>query len=139
MNGSVWDRIEDPRDLAKAKEVLVDLQSLLASERAAVVKMDAVAVSMIADMKGAVLERLRTVLTSAKGVAAGSRAISREERHTLRQFGEQVFSQVEANAALLADAIDVISAKLGLSRDVGTYDARARVLQDSRPFAGQHA
>jgi len=117
-------------DLDRAHPALgtiVDLERLLVRERDAARVLDTNALVAISEQKQAMAAELRSLLAQAPCSPAVRAAVAR------------LGALAEANAALLSDAVAMMSESLGLREDSGTYDARARRQASTRARTGQAA
>jgi hypothetical protein len=99
---------------------LLALEQLLQQERVAVIALDGAALGEIAQKKADLMTAL-------------SGSVSAGERPQLLKLA----ARAEANLALINDAMNAIAESLGIRRESGTYDGRARMRQRVRACVGK--
>ena len=102
--------------------LLAQLDELLVAERAAIAHFDIPALEQTAERKRGLTRELADALRGAPA----------ERRRGLVRLR----AEAEANALLLAEVFTVLAATLGVRRDLGTYDRRARLAAGVRSYLG---
>ena len=116
--------------VTRAEQLLNALLAALEAERKAVAKIDATAMALAREDK----EKLAGELAQLGPLEAGG---DRKRAAALRTLMMKVRHQSRANAALLADATRILSARLGYQRpSSGTYDRRARMYSPQSSIMG---
>ena len=98
-------------------DLLADLQTVLADEREAVVRMDSAAVSAAAQTKHELAERLRKALAQVEGWPP-------RHRRAVHRVMVRLRAAAETNRALLSDATATLAAVRAVPAQTGTYDRR---------------
>ena len=116
--------------LARAEQLLNGMLAALEAERQGVAKLDSVAMGQARADK----EKLATELAQLGQLDSGG---DKKRAAMLRSLMTKVLHQSRANAALLADATRILSARLGYQRpSPGTYDRRARMYSPRSSLIG---
>jgi hypothetical protein len=119
----------------KAEELLKALWTALGDEQKAVAMLDAAALERARLTK----ERLSAELTTLAPSALSGHA-DRKRVEELRALATRVTQQARANAVLLFDATELLSARLGIQpASTGTYDRSARMKSRRFSIAGRAA
>jgi hypothetical protein len=107
--------------LTQAERILDGMLQALSAEQDAVAQLDAVAMGNARSKKEQLAAELATLgALDARG--------DKQRAAALKATTTRVLHMARANAALLADATQALSARLGLNRQsAGTYDRRARM------------
>jgi len=115
--------------LSRAEELLKQLWDALGDEQKAVAMLDAAALERARTTKEKLSAELTTLAPSAL-----SEHSDRKRVEELRALATRVTQQARANAVLLVDATELLSARLGIQPpSAGTYDRSARM--KSRRFS----
>lgn len=122
-------------ELNRAEELLKALWTALGDEQKAVAMLDAAALERARLQKEKLSAELTTLAPSA---LAGHNDRRRVEE--LRALATRVTQQARANAVLLVDATELLSARLGIQpQSAGTYDRSARMKSRRFPIVGKAA
>ncbi len=112
-------------------EALDELMRLSGEERLALSRFDAGQVAQLTQEKQAILDDLRR----GELQKLSDNHLTPEERLRMKTAVRRLLATSETQVALLNDAIDNISTKLGLLARGSTYDGRARLHQGAEPLA----
>ena len=132
-----WDMFDDRGDLVEFTKLLEELDALMKQERAAVAKLDSAGLDQITERKQAVADSLaglqaRVSASTGNGDATTVRPNDPEIvrlRRSAAIAAQRVAAGAQANAMLLADAVDSVARMLGLGGEKqpsSTYDRNAR-------------
>jgi hypothetical protein len=121
--------------LTRAEALLKALWGALGDEQKAVAMLDAAALERARTHK----EKLSAELTTLAPAALAGHA-DRRRVEELRALATRVTQQARANAVLLVDATELLSARLGIQpQSAGTYDRSARLKSRRFPIVGKAA
>ena len=116
--------------LTRAENILNAMLTALDAERQAVAKLDSVAMGQARVDK----EKYASELAQLGQLDSGG---DKKRAATFKALMTKVLHQSRANAALLADATRILSARLGYQRpSPGTYDRRARMYSPQSSLMG---
>ncbi|HWE28149.1 MAG TPA: hypothetical protein VHB97_09115 [Polyangia bacterium] len=116
--------------LTRAENILNAMLQALDAERQAVAKLDSVAMGQAREAK----EKCAAELAQLGQLDTGG---DKKRAAALKALMTKVLHQSRANAALLADATRILSARLGYQRpSPGTYDRRARMYSHHASLMG---
>jgi hypothetical protein len=119
------------REMDSLRDQLSRLTQLLVRERRCIAALDASSLAEITAEKQALADALRPLL-------GGLRRDDPAHRE-LRAIAAQLSTSARINMLLLKDAVAATSARLGISGDIGTYDAHARRNPAARYGGGRAA
>ncbi len=132
-----WIQLEDLPSLEALRDLLGQLEEILDCERAAVGALDQEQLTTATAAKHELIRNLEQLAEPVRDLPDDAVIVRSDDMEHRRLRAEaadymmRVRAKARANALLLRDAMDAVSAALGIDPGAATYDKRAR----QRPFS----